>query len=150
MKKGKKKFNLENFIKKSKNDKKKYILSESKKIKTVPSNIIEDLKQPYKYKEVINRFIVEYIKKKQEQDQSDNNDKILNQINNLPHYIYKIITKDLLRTSIEIHGFMKNKLGVSPEVLYRDFQSLKNSQQYNLTGKVDYDKWIENESSKLL
>ena len=48
MKKGKKKFNLENFIKKSKNNKKKYILSENKKIKTVPSNIIEDLKKPYK------------------------------------------------------------------------------------------------------
>ena len=53
-------------------------------------------------------------------------------------------------SSNSLSVMQKNKLGVSPEVLYRDFQSLKNSQQYDLTGKVDYDKWIENESSKLL
>jgi len=117
MKKGKKKFNLENFIKKSKNDKKKYILSESKKIKTVPSNIIEDLKQPYKYKEVINRFIVEYIKKKQEQDQSDNNDKILNQINNFKkNYIENTLPKKMTQDIVNLYslsgaiGFAKIQL----------------------------------------
>ena len=55
-----KKFNLEEFIKKNKADKKKYIISESKKIK-VPKGINKKLHNTYKYKEVINKFIKDYI-----------------------------------------------------------------------------------------
>ena len=56
-------FDIESFIKKNKVEKKKYIVLESKKIKKIPNNIIKDLHQAYKYKEIINSFIIDYIKK---------------------------------------------------------------------------------------
>lgn len=125
-----------------------YVKNLVKKEKEVPLGIYDKLKA--RNNKSIKFLSIAGITKAKSSFEISIETEYLNQINNLPHYIYKIITKDLLRTSIEIHGFMKNKLGVSPEVLYRDFQSLKNNQQYDLTGKVDYDKWIENESNKLL
>ena len=59
-KKNEKKFNLEEFISKSKTDKKKYILEEAKKI-TPPDTIHTNLYDAYKNKEIINKFIKDYI-----------------------------------------------------------------------------------------
>ena len=75
-----KKFNLEEFIKKNKSDKKKYIISESKKIK-VPKGINKKLHNTYKYKEVINRFIKDYILSVRKPKKNEiKNDQILEKI----------------------------------------------------------------------
>jgi len=75
------KFDLDNFIKKDKKQKKEYILTESEKIKNIPINIIPDLKKAYKIKEVLNRFITKYIQKIKKLEQIESNQKVLNQIN---------------------------------------------------------------------
>ena len=56
-------FDIESFIQKNKVEKKNYIISESQKIKKIPKDIIKDLHQAYRYKETIDSFIVNYIKK---------------------------------------------------------------------------------------
>jgi hypothetical protein len=56
------KFDLDDFIKKDKTEKKDFIISESQKIKKIPKDVIKDLHQAYRYKEVINKFVTEYIK----------------------------------------------------------------------------------------
>ena len=57
-----KKFNLDNFIKKSRIDKKNYILAQSKTIQN-PKKLEEKLHNSYKNKEVLNSFVVKYIKR---------------------------------------------------------------------------------------
>ena len=69
-------FDIESFIKKNKVEKKKYIVLESKKIKKIPNNIIKDLHQAYKYKETINSFIIDYIKKTKDENSEDSKIKI--------------------------------------------------------------------------
>ncbi|MBC8485925.1 MAG: hypothetical protein H8D45_07775 [Bacteroidetes bacterium] len=78
------------------------------------------------------------------------NTKYLNKLNFLPIYIYKDVLKDLLKTSIEIYGFTKNKLGILPESLFKEFEQFKTNQQYDLTKKVDYDKWLEDKVKLLV
>jgi len=96
MRKKRGKFKIEEFIKKDKKDKKKYIIFKSKKIR-VPSNIIKELHTAYKYKEVLNKFIVEYISKIKEKSYEDSNSKILNLINNFKkNYIEKVMPSKLL------------------------------------------------------
>ena len=73
-------FNLDEFIKKSKSDKKKYIAAESLKIKSIPKNIIKELKPAYRNKEVLNKFIVDYIKKIKSETISQDNKAIQEQI----------------------------------------------------------------------
>ena len=53
---------LNNFIKKSKIEKKKYIVNLTKTV-SVPKNITKKLHQAYKYKEVLNKFIETYLSK---------------------------------------------------------------------------------------
>jgi len=75
-----KKFNLDEFIKKNKADKKRYIISESKKIK-VPKGINKKLHNTYKYKEVINKFIKDYIQSVRKPKKNEiKNDQILEKI----------------------------------------------------------------------
>jgi hypothetical protein len=74
-----KEFDLEEFVKKNKSDKKKYILEEAKKI-TPPGTIHTNLYDAYKNKEVINKFIKEYINLKNDtEDQIKEN--IVSKIN---------------------------------------------------------------------
>ncbi len=82
MKKNKKekKFDLDLFIKKSKSDKKKYILKKSKLIKH-PIKLEKKLQNSYKIKEILNSFIVQYIKKIKENYPEDIKPKIIKEIN---------------------------------------------------------------------
>ena len=57
-----KKFDLDDFIKKSKSDKKKYIITKSKTIQN-PKKLEKKLHNSYKNKEVLNSFYDRYIKK---------------------------------------------------------------------------------------
>ena len=57
-----KKFNLDNFIKKSRIDKKNYIIAQSKTIQN-PKKLEKKLHNSYKNKEVLNSFVVKYIKR---------------------------------------------------------------------------------------
>ena len=80
MKKKQKKFDLEQFIKKTKLEKKKYIISESLTIKK-PKKLDEKLHNSFKLKEVINRFVVDYIDKIKEKDPEDIKPEITKKIN---------------------------------------------------------------------
>ena len=101
---GKKKFSVDEFIKKTKNEKKNYIIAESNKI-IIPNDINKRLQKAYKYKEVINRFIVEYITKLKKTESNtigighnskDNNNEILNKINQFQdNYIDKTLVEKL-------------------------------------------------------
>ena len=75
-----KEFNLDNFIKKDRIDKKKYIISESININE-PSNLDEKLHESFKIKEVMNRFIINYIKKIKENNPEDIKPEITKKIN---------------------------------------------------------------------
>ena len=55
--------NVDSFFLKTRIEKKKFIISQSEKI-TDPKNLDQKLFNAYKYKEVLNQFIVEYINKK--------------------------------------------------------------------------------------
>ena len=81
-KKNEKKFNLEEFISKSKTDKKSYILSEAEEIK-IPKGIKDKkLRNAYKYKEVINKFIKDYILEVRKPKENEiKNNQILEKIN---------------------------------------------------------------------
>ena len=80
MNKKKKKFEINEFIKKNKDYKKKYIIAESKKINN-PKNIEKKLHNSYKYKEVLNKFIINYIKKIKIDKPEDPKPEIVNKIN---------------------------------------------------------------------
>ena len=101
MKKEKKenKFKIEEFIKKDKKDKKKYIILESKKIR-IPKGINKRLSKAYKYKEVLNKFIVNYIlKAKKTKANGIKNDEILNKISLFKkNYIEKVLPEKLSST----------------------------------------------------
>ena len=66
-------FELDNFFQKNINLKKEFIEEKAKKI-TVPSHIDQDLKSSYQYKEVINKFIIQYFSKKNENNKNKKND----------------------------------------------------------------------------
>ena len=80
--KKKKKFNIDEFIIKTKKEKKKYILSQSEKINN-PKNLDKKLYNSYKYKEVLNKFIVNYIEKIKENNTDEVEKKITNKINTI-------------------------------------------------------------------
>ena len=81
MKKNKKEkeFDLDLFIKKSKVDKKNYILNKSKTIKK-PKKLEGKLHNSYKNKEILNSFIVQYIRKIKENYPEDIKPEITNKI----------------------------------------------------------------------
>ena len=58
--KNKKKFEIDEFIKKNKDYRKRHIITESKKIHN-PKNVEKKLHNIYKFKEVLNKFIINYI-----------------------------------------------------------------------------------------
>lgn len=100
-----KKFDLDEFIKKNKLDKKKYINSESLKIKSIPKNIIKDLKSAYKKKEVINRFIVQYIKKVKSETVAQDNDAVKKQIDLFKkNYIENVMPKKINENIINLYS----------------------------------------------
>ena len=74
-----KKFNLDNFIKKSRIDKKNYILAQSKTIQN-PKKLEKKLHNSYKNKEVLNSFVVKYIKRIKENYPEDIKPEITNKI----------------------------------------------------------------------
>ena len=92
-----KEFNINAFINESVENKKKFIINQSKNISS-PSNTPEELKSSYSYKEVINKFIVEYINLKQKNISEDYNQSIKNKIekfkNNFLDYIFKKIEEE--------------------------------------------------------
>ncbi len=67
-KKERKKFNLEDFVKKNKIEKKNYILKECQKI-NVPKEIHSNLKDAYQKKEVINKFVKKLIERKNNKEE---------------------------------------------------------------------------------
>ena len=75
------KFDLDDFIKKSKSDKKKYIITKSKTIQN-PKKLEKKLHNSYKNKEVLNSFIVRYIKKIKEDYPEDIKPEITKKIDN--------------------------------------------------------------------
>ena len=77
-----KEFDLEEFVKKNKSDKKRYIISEAKKIKIPKSITDKKLRIAYKYKEVINKFIKDYILEVRKPKENEiKNNQILEKIN---------------------------------------------------------------------
>jgi hypothetical protein len=74
------KIELINFIKKSKTEKKKYILNLCQSIK-VPKTISEKLNKAYKYKEVLNKFIEVYLSKIKSELPKELNSNISEKIN---------------------------------------------------------------------
>lgn len=99
-------FNLDEFIKKTKSEKKKYILLESKKIKAPRGLGDKDLKKAYKRKEVINKFIKNYISKTKESKEEETKKKeILDKINAF---------KDDFITNV-----LPKKLSASPKNLFQ-------------------------------
>ena len=77
-----KEFDLEEFVKKNKSDKKRYIISEAEKIKIPKSIKDKKLRIAYKYKEVINKFIKDYILKVRKPKENEiKNNQILEKIN---------------------------------------------------------------------
>jgi len=77
-----KEFDLEEFVKKNKSDKKRYIISEAEKIKIPKSIKDKKLRIAYKYKEVINKFIKDYILEVRKPKENEiKNNQILEKIN---------------------------------------------------------------------
>ena len=91
-----KKFNLEDFVGKSRIEKKNYIIAESKKI-IVPKSINKKLVSSYRFKEVINKFIVKYISQlKKSKHNHDKNSEILKKITSFKeNYINNKLPKKL-------------------------------------------------------
>jgi len=110
-------FNLDEFIEKNKLKKKEYIIQQSKKIRNIPKNVIKDLHQAYKYKEVINTFIVDYIKKIKEKDNQDSSIRIISEINKFKtNYINNVLPTRINQKIVNIyslsgaHSFAKIQL----------------------------------------
>ncbi len=113
MSKKKKKFEIDEFVKKDRKYKKNYIISESKKISN-PKNIEKKLHKSYKYKEVLNKFIVDYINKIKINDPEDLKPGIKKKINE-----FKV-------------NFLNHKL---PELTNKEPTNL-----YQMSGAIDFAK----------
>ena len=81
--------NVDSFFLKTRIEKKKYIISQSEKI-TDPKNLDQKLYNAHKYKEVLNRFIVEYINKKNKNKKEIENE-ITNKIDQFKNKFINII-----------------------------------------------------------
>ena len=127
MKKIKKKeeFSLEKFIKKNKTDKKKYILEQAKNIN--PSKKIQpDLWEAYKNKEVINKFIKDYIQLKKStneeikekiKDKIDNfkvdyiDNKLANKMSSTKTSLFSMIGADIFKSAQTISRSLSTSMG---------------------------------------
>ena len=119
-----KKFEIESFIKKNKLQKKDYIISESQKIKDIPENIIKDLHQAYRYKETINYFIVDYIKKIKNDDPEDSNIKITNEINEFKkNYIENILPKRMNQKIVNVFSLSGADSFAKIQLVLRSFST---------------------------
>lgn len=99
------KFDLDNFIKKNKIEKKDFIISESQKIKKIPENVIKDLHQAYKYKEVINKFVTEYIKEIKKNNSNNRLAAITDEINKFKkNYIENILPKRINQKIVNVYS----------------------------------------------
>jgi len=123
-KKNKNEFDIEEFIKKNKSEKKKYIIEQSKKIKNIPKNVIKDLHQAYRYKEVINRFIVQYITKIKEIDDEDSKLKITNEINLFKkNYINNILPKRINQKIVNVYSISGADSFAKIQLVLRSFST---------------------------
>lgn len=117
-------FDIESFIKKNKVEKKKYIVLESKKIKKIPNNIIKDLHQAYKYKEIINSFIIDYIKKTKDENTEDSKIKITNEINNFKNnYINNILPKRINQKIVNVFSLSGADSFAKIQLVLRSFST---------------------------
>ena len=99
------KFDLDNFIKKNKTEKKDFIISESKKIKKIPKDVIKDLHQAYRYKEVINKFVAGYIKEIKKNDSDNGSASITGEINKFKkNYIENILPKRINQKIVNVYS----------------------------------------------
>ena len=99
------KFDLDNFIKKNKIEKKDFIISESQKIKKIPENVIKDLHQAYKYKEVINKFVTEYIKEIKKNNSNNKSAAITDEIDKFKkNYIENILPKRINQKIVNVYS----------------------------------------------
>ena len=99
------KFNLDDFIKKDKTEKKDFIISESQKIKKIPKDVIKDLHQAYKYKEVINKFVTEYIKEIKKNNSNNRSAAITDEINKFKkNYIENILPKRINQKIVNVYS----------------------------------------------
>ena len=99
------KFDLDEFIKKNKTEKKDFIISESQKIKKIPKNVIKDLHQAYKYKVVINKFVTEFIKEIKKNNSNNRSAAITDEINKFKkNYIENILPKRINQKIVNIYS----------------------------------------------
>jgi hypothetical protein len=99
------KFDLDDFIKKDKTEKKDFIISESQKIKKIPKDVIKDLHQAYKYKEVINKFVTEYIKEIKKSNSNNRSAAITDEINKFKkNYIENILPKRINQKIVNVYS----------------------------------------------
>ena len=99
------KFDLDDFIKKDKTEKKDFIISESQKIKKIPKDVIKDLHQAYKYKEVINKFVTEYIKEIKKNNSNNRSAAITDEINKFKkNYIENILPKRINQKIVNVYS----------------------------------------------
>ena len=98
-------FDIESFIQKNKVEKKNYIISESQKIKKIPKDVIKDLHQAYKYKEVINKFVTEYIKEIKKNNSNNRSAAITDEINKFKkNYIENILPKRINQKIVNVYS----------------------------------------------
>jgi len=99
------KFDLDDFIKKDKTEKKDFIISESQKIKKIPKDVIKDLHQAYRYKEVINKFVTEYIKEIKKNNSNNRSAAITDEINKFKkNYIENILPKRINQKIVNVYS----------------------------------------------
>ena len=98
-------FNLIDFIGMNKAEKKNFIISESQKIKKIPKHVIKDLHQAYQYKEVINKFVTEYIKEIKKNDSDNVSIAITNEINKFKkNYIENTLPKRINQKIVNVYS----------------------------------------------
>jgi hypothetical protein len=94
---------LQNFIKKNRIEKKKYILDLSQEIK-VPKTITKKLHQAYRYKEVLNKFIEVYLSKIKSELPKELNLKISEKINLFKNdYITRVLPLKIKETPTNLY-----------------------------------------------
>ena len=119
-----KEFIIDNFIKLNKLEKKNYIISKSKKIKNIPKNIIKDLHQAYRYKEVINSFVTNYIKKAKKNDKKNNNLKVSNEINKFKkNYIENILPNRINKKIVNVYSLSDANSFAKIQLVLRSFST---------------------------
>ena len=145
MKKNKKvkKFILDEFIKKTKVDRKKYILEEVKKIN--PSKKIHpDLWEAYKNKEVINKFIKDYIQLKKSTDEEIKekiknkieyfkkdyiNNKLANKMSSTKTSLFSMIGADIFKSAQTISRSLSTSMGTLWEKIASCSNSVINTEE---------------------